>query len=196
MNALRPLCPAGGHRVPIWHQTSNIDREINKCWLRVMRFQKYKIYTEIFGIIDCRRIVPPELERTPHTLCYIFSWFRILLAFQSYIWSYDWLRTYPYRMIECFENHPADTPATDTWLLTSHFYIRNNSKWGHSTETPLNEVIRWHIIYLNRRTAYMYATDGLTDSPFDWNFGIIKFENDIIIRRKSKHILFKFQHEL
>ena len=55
MVALHPECPVGEHKVLISPQSSNIGRlEESINFYSHGRFQKYKIYTETFGVIDFR----------------------------------------------------------------------------------------------------------------------------------------------
>ena len=100
MGALRPGCPVGGHRALIWPQESNIDRKINKCWLRVVfRNVRFDLRFSLSSTVDMDK--PRELEWSD-THCvipgYSFSWSHIMFTFQPCVWIYDWIETHFYRM--------------------------------------------------------------------------------------------------
>ena len=128
MGALRPGCAVGGHKVLIWPQESNIDRKIDTC-----RFQKYKICTEVVGVINCRHGQFPvkwNVSHT-HTLSYIFSGFYMILTIESCVRSWDWLTALAlWNSCLWFEKHnfhmkldPENFRKTSNPVLNSFEYI-------------------------------------------------------------------------
>ena len=69
---------------------------------------------DLYWGFRCHRLsawaVSRELECIPHVLCYIFSWFHMILTFQPCIWIYDWLETYLYRMLWRIEEDIEEEP--------------------------------------------------------------------------------------
>ena len=135
MGALRPGCPAGEYRALVWPQESNIDRKINKCWLRVVfRNVRVDLRFSMSSTVDMDSSTTWTEMHPPHTLCYIFSWFHTLLAFQSCIWSYDWLRPYFYRMLWKIPQQIPQEPIHGYW---HHIF---------TSETTRNEVTRLKLL--------------------------------------------------
>ena len=115
---------------------SGVSAEIQDfCW-------DFRCHRLLSWTVSC------ELECIPHVLCYNFLWFRVRLAFQRCIRSYDWLGTYLYRMLLKMGYQMGYHPIHGYW---HHIF---------TSKKPQNEVVRLKIL-----------TDGLnrwTDSPNRW----------------------------
>ena len=164
MGALRQWCSVNEHRVLYDPREPNIDREIDKSWLRgVCRNSRFLLRFSVSSlVIDCHHEQSHVNWNVSHTYCAIFSLIPRVINCPT-LYSEVWLIS-DLSLLNALTKCIPECIPTDTWLLTWHFHIRNDSKWGRSTENPHRRSK-----YVNRRSKWMSLTDSSTDRQFDWN---------------------------
>ena len=134
MCALRPRCPVDEHRALYDPQALNIDREIDKSWLRgVCRNFRFLLRFSVSSrVIECHHEQSHVNWNVYHMVLWQFSLVSRVINLPA-LYSELWLNRY-LSLSNALTNMGSDMVPPDTWLLTSHFHIRNDSKWGRSTE--------------------------------------------------------------
>ena len=147
MDALRPTCPVYGHRVLIWLQGSNIDRKINKCWLRtVFRNVLFDLRFSLSSTVDIDSSRELECSDT----------YRVIFLLITHSINFPTLRldlrlSRDSSLSNVFSNHIPDNIPTYTWLLTPNFHI----------EKPQNETDRLNT-WADRLNRWVWPTGQLT----------------------------------
>ena len=175
MVALRRRCPVDEHRVLYDPQEPNIDREINKSWLRsVCRNSRFLLRFSVSSTVVMNSLVWTGMYPTRVVLS--FSLIPRVISFST-LYLDVWLRR-DLSLPNALKKRGGQRGGTVTWLLTSHFHTRNDSKWGCSTENPYKRSK-----YVNRRSnrrvwPKIRLTDRLSEihhsRPYNNHVSVIK----------------------
>ena len=164
---LCPWCHVHEHRALIWPQESNIDRKINKCWLRVVfRNVRFDLRVSLSPTVDIDRFRELWTGILRYSLWYIFSfsWSHILFNFQPCVWIYDLSLSNAcfdkYVTGNCYQIVPLSIHGYVNVILTRRVLDSSIRKGFRASNIRIKK--KWH---WQRQSTWFYKTRKSMQNP-------------------------------